>query len=71
MRRTIVAAMDAVAGRPPRRVFVAEWLDPPFAAGHWVPEMVDLAGGDDVLGGPGGRQLRDHLGRGCRRSGRS
>jgi iron complex transport system substrate-binding protein len=29
---------------------VAEWLDPPFAAGHWVPEMVELAGGEDVLG---------------------
>jgi iron complex transport system substrate-binding protein len=53
MRRTIVAAMDAVAGRPLRRVFVAEWLDPPFAAGHWVPEMVDLAGGEDVLGRAG------------------
>jgi len=50
MRRTIIAAMEAVAGRPVRRVFVAEWLDPPFAAGHWVPEMVDLAGGEDVLG---------------------
>jgi iron complex transport system substrate-binding protein len=50
MRRTIIAAMDAVAGRPVRPVFVAEWLDPPFAAGHWVPEMVDLAGGRDVLG---------------------
>ena len=53
MRRTIIAAMDAVAGRPARRVFVAEWLDPPFAAGHWVPEMVDLAGGEDVLGRAG------------------
>jgi iron complex transport system substrate-binding protein len=50
MRRTIVAAMDAVRDRPVRRVFVAEWLDPPFAAGHWVPEMVELAGGEDVLG---------------------
>jgi iron complex transport system substrate-binding protein len=53
MRRTIIAAMDAVAGRPVRPVFVAEWLDPPFASGHWVPEMVDLAGGRDVLGRPG------------------
>jgi iron complex transport system substrate-binding protein len=50
MRRTIIAAMDAVAGKPQRPVFVAEWLDPPFAAGHWVPEMVDLAGGRGVLG---------------------
>jgi iron complex transport system substrate-binding protein len=53
MRRTIVSAMDAVAGREQRPVFVAEWLDPPFASGHWVPEMVDLAGGRDVLGRAG------------------
>jgi iron complex transport system substrate-binding protein len=53
MRRTIVAAMDAVAGKTERRVFVAEWLDPPFASGHWVPEMVELAGGRDVLGRAG------------------
>jgi iron complex transport system substrate-binding protein len=53
MQRTIVAAMDAVAGKPERRVFVAEWLDPPFASGHWVPEMVELAGGRDVLGRAG------------------
>jgi iron complex transport system substrate-binding protein len=53
MRRTIVAAMESVRGLPLRRVFVAEWLDPPFAAGHWVPEMVDLAGGVDVLGRAG------------------
>jgi iron complex transport system substrate-binding protein len=53
MRRTIVAAMDRVRDLPQRPVFVAEWLDPPFAAGHWVPEMVDLAGGRDVLGREG------------------
>mgnify|MGYP001163433844 CR=1 FL=1 len=32
------------------RVLCLEWLDPPFVAGHWVPEMVALAGGIDVLG---------------------
>jgi iron complex transport system substrate-binding protein len=32
------------------RVLCLEWLDPPFVAGHWVPEMVELAGGIDVLG---------------------
>jgi iron complex transport system substrate-binding protein len=32
------------------RVAVIEWLDPPMAAGNWVPEMVQLAGGEDVLG---------------------
>lgn len=35
------------------RVAVVEWLDPPMAAGNWVPELVRLAGGDDVLGRPG------------------
>jgi iron complex transport system substrate-binding protein len=34
-------------------VFFAEWLDPPFCAGHWLPEMIALAGGVDVLGGAG------------------
>jgi iron complex transport system substrate-binding protein len=42
-----------VAGRRRRPIFVAEWLDPPFAAGHWLPEMVAAAGGVDVLGRPG------------------
>ncbi|MCI0533683.1 MAG: cobalamin-binding protein [Verrucomicrobiales bacterium] len=32
------------------RVFCAEWLDPLFGAGHWTPEMVEIAGGTDVLG---------------------
>jgi iron complex transport system substrate-binding protein len=39
-------------GEPPR-VLCLEWLDPPFVAGHWVPEMVTLAGGIDVLGRAG------------------
>lgn len=50
MRRTIDAATAAVRGRPRRRVFFAEWVDPPFCAGHWLPEMIELAGGVDVLG---------------------
>ena len=32
------------------RVFVSEWLEPPYAAGHWVPQMVALAGGTEVAG---------------------
>jgi iron complex transport system substrate-binding protein len=59
--RAVAAAMDqkiaavrrSVAGAPVRPVFVAEWLDPPYAAGHWIPEMVELAGGRDVLGQAG------------------
>jgi len=38
-------------GRP--RVFCAEWFDPVFASGHWVPEMVEIAGGKDGLGQAG------------------
>jgi iron complex transport system substrate-binding protein len=44
---------DAVAGAPRRRVAALEWLDPVYVGGHWVPEMVELAGGEDVLGEPG------------------
>jgi iron complex transport system substrate-binding protein len=43
----------AVAGLPRPRVFVAEWLEPPFVPGHWIPEMVDAAGGECVLGRSG------------------
>jgi iron complex transport system substrate-binding protein len=50
MREAIDEVRRAVAARVPGRVFVAEWTDPPFAAGHWVPEMIEAAGGEDVLG---------------------
>jgi iron complex transport system substrate-binding protein len=40
------------------RVFCMEWLDPPYVAGHWVPEMVEIAGGDCVLGKPGEPSFR-------------
>jgi iron complex transport system substrate-binding protein len=40
------------------RVFCMEWLDPPYTAGHWVPEMVDIAGGRDELGTAGGPSRR-------------
>jgi iron complex transport system substrate-binding protein len=39
------------ARRP--RVAALEWLDPPFAAGHWTPQLIQYAGGEDVLGAPG------------------
>ena len=42
------------AARAPRpRVAVIEWTDPIFAAGHWVPEMIYRAGGEDILANPG------------------
>jgi iron complex transport system substrate-binding protein len=49
------AVRSAVDGAARPRVAAIEWLDPPFAGGHWVPEMVELAGGTDVLGTAGGR----------------
>src|SRR4051794_30380964 len=45
------AALAGVRERP--RTFVAEWLAPPFAAGHWVPEMVERGGGREILGRTG------------------
>jgi iron complex transport system substrate-binding protein len=35
------------------RVAALEWLDPPFAAGHWTPQLIEYAGGEDILGMPG------------------
>jgi iron complex transport system substrate-binding protein len=47
------AVREAVAGAPRPRVLALEWLDPPFIGGHWVPEMIESAGGEDVLGKAG------------------
>jgi iron complex transport system substrate-binding protein len=44
-----------VAESEPRRVVFLEWLDPLFAAGHWIPELVRIAGGHDLLGTVGER----------------
>jgi iron complex transport system substrate-binding protein len=49
------AVRSAVAGAPRPRVLALEWLEPPFVAGHWVPEMIAIAGGDDALGRPASR----------------
>jgi len=47
-RLEAVRAAVAGAGRP--RTVALEWLDPPFVGGHWIPEMVAIAGGEDVAG---------------------
>lgn len=44
----IASATRKIGGRP--RVFCMEWLDPVYCSGHWVPEMVQIAGGFDALG---------------------
>jgi iron complex transport system substrate-binding protein len=43
----------AVSGASRPRVIALEWLDPPYVGGHWLPEMISIAGGEDVAGPPG------------------
>jgi iron complex transport system substrate-binding protein len=65
--RMRVAKVKEVAARLPLlNVFCLEWSDPPFAAGHWVPEMVEAAAGVNLLSEKGGpsqvvthREIRD------------
>jgi iron complex transport system substrate-binding protein len=58
MREEIEAVRTATVGAERPRVFVAEWIDPPYGAGHWVPEMVEAAGGSSVLGSAGEYSVR-------------
>lgn len=53
MKAKIEGTRAAVARRERPRVFVAEWMDPPYGSGHWLPEMVDAAGGTNLLSKPG------------------
>lgn len=48
-----VQKRSARRDRHPPRTLVLEWLDPPYVAGHWVPELVAVAGGQDVGNAPG------------------
>ena len=58
LRARLAAVAERVAGRPRPRVLVLEWTDPPFAPGHWIPEMVTRAGGEPTLGVAGTRSSR-------------
>lgn len=49
----LASVRAAVSGAAAPRVIALEWLDPPFVGGHWIPEMISIAGGDDVAGPPG------------------
>jgi iron complex transport system substrate-binding protein len=51
--RRVDRVKPAVRDEPHPRVAALEWLDPVFAAGHWTPQLIELAGGSDVLGLPG------------------
>jgi iron complex transport system substrate-binding protein len=57
LRARLAAVEAALAGRHRPRVAVLEWTDPPFTAGHWVPDMVVAAGGNPVLGTAGERSV--------------
>jgi iron complex transport system substrate-binding protein len=53
--RRLDGIRNAVSGATRPRVLALEWLDPPFVGGHWVPEMIEIAGGEDPLGSPGAK----------------
>jgi iron complex transport system substrate-binding protein len=55
LRGRLAQVAARVAGRPRPRVAVVEWVDPPFAAGHWLPDLVTAAGGEPVAARPGRR----------------
>jgi iron complex transport system substrate-binding protein len=58
LRARVDAVRARVRDRARPRVLVLEWADPPFNAGHWVPDMVDAAGGVPVLAVAGERSRR-------------
>lgn len=53
LERRLDAVRAAVDGADRPRVLALEWLDPPFLGGHWIPEMIEIAGGVDVAGRAG------------------
>lgn len=58
LRARVAAVTARVAGRERPRVLMLEWVDPPYSAGHWVPDMVEAAGGVSLLGEGGDRSRR-------------
>ncbi|HEV8600616.1 MAG TPA: ABC transporter substrate-binding protein [Gemmatimonadales bacterium] len=61
-RARIAEVAKAVRGARVPRVAFLEWVEPVFCGGHWVPEMIALAGGKDPLGKPGADSIRMSLG---------
>jgi iron complex transport system substrate-binding protein len=55
LEERLAAVRSALAGAPTPRVVTLEWLDPPYVGGHWVPEMIEAAGGIDAAGPPGAK----------------
>jgi iron complex transport system substrate-binding protein len=57
LQKRLTNVREAVRELPRRRVFILEWIDPPFGAGHWVPDLVVAAGGEPILARPGDRSV--------------
>lgn len=57
LRRRLSSVAEAVGSRDRPGVVVLEWTDPAFTAGHWVPDLVEAAGGTSLLGAPGGHSV--------------
>src|SRR5690349_176602 len=57
-RRRLDAVRARVARRERPRVLFLEWTDPPFTPGHWIPEMIEIAGGVPLLAWPGEKSQR-------------
>jgi iron complex transport system substrate-binding protein len=53
LRARVDRIQSAVADAPTRTVVAVEWFEPVFVAGHWTPQLIELAGGLDLLGFPG------------------
>lgn len=47
------ARWQALGGGPRKKILLLEWAEPPYYGGHWVPEQIAAAGGEDILGKPG------------------
>lgn len=58
LRARLEAVRARVEGLDRPRVMLLEWTDPPYAPGHWVPEMISAAGGLALLGKPGAKSER-------------
>jgi iron complex transport system substrate-binding protein len=58
LRSRLDSVRHAVAGLPKPKTFALEWSDPPYNGGHWVPEMIETAGGTAVLARPGSPSVR-------------
>jgi len=53
LRARIAAVRERAAGLPRRRCVLLEWIAPPYRSGHWDPELVEIAGGVELLGRAG------------------